>query len=170
MNRLMAVLFSLLLGSALSGGAVANDQRGGTAGITQLFLLFYSDLSRGLLPKRVVAEDKDWKIVKDAEQEQEARKTQEERRREAYKRVEEREREARKARGEYRREAWNALGEPRVAGDSRAGGQEQLRVAERRMNEREWEAQKAKETYQREARKAREERQRVAEWASLGGW
>ncbi len=169
-NRLLAILVSLLLGSALAGGAVADDQRGSTVGITQLFLLFFSDMSRGLLPKRVVADDKDWKIVKDAEQERDARITQEERRREAYERVEQQEREARKAREEYRREAWNVLGERSVAGDSHASGQERLRVAEQRMNEREWEVQKAKETYQREARKAREERHRLAEGPSLGGY
>ena len=170
MNRLLAILVSMLLGSALAGGAIADDQRGNTVGITQLILLFFSDSSRSLLPKRVVAEDKDWKIVKDAEQEHDARRTQEELRREAYKRVEEQEREARKAREEYQREAWNVLGTRHVAGNPNADGQARLRVAEQRMNEREREALKAKETYQREARKVREERHRVAEGASFGGW
>jgi hypothetical protein len=169
MIRLLVMLVSVVLGSALPGGAVADDQRGSTAGVTQLILLFFSDVSRGLLPKRVVAKDKDWKIVKDAEQEHDARRMQEERRREAYKRLEEQEREARKAREEYRREAWNVLGERRFTGDAHAGGQERLRVAERRMKEREWEAQKAKEDYRREARKAREERRHEAEGAYLGG-
>lgn len=169
MNRLLVILVWVLLGSALPGGAVADDQRGSTAGVTQLILLFFSDVSRGLLPRRVVADDKDWKIVKDAEQEHDARRLQEERRREAYKRLEEQEREARKARDEYRREAWNVLGERRFTGDAHAGGQERLRVAERRMNEREWEAQRAKENYQREARKARTERYREAGSASHGG-
>jgi len=169
MNRLLVILVWVLLGSALPGGAVADDQRGSTAGVTQLILLFFSDVSRGLLPRRVVADDKDWKIVKDAEQEHDARRLQEERRREAYKRLEEQEREARKARDEYRREAWNVLGERRFTGDAHAGGPERLRVAERRMNEREWEAQRAKDNYQREARKARTERYREAGSASHGG-
>jgi len=178
MNRLLVMLVSVVLGSALPGGAVADGERGSTAGITQLILLFFSDVSRGLLPKRVVADDKDWKIVKDAEQEHDARRSQEERRREAYKRVEEQEREARKARDEYRREAWNALGERHYANGPHANGperdarrvrEERVRVAERRMNEREWEAQKGKEDYQREARKAREERRRAAEVARHGG-
>jgi hypothetical protein len=168
-NRLLVMLVAVLLGSALPGGAVADDQRGSAAGVTQLILVFFSNVSRGLLPKRVVADDKDWKIVKDAEQEQDARRSQEERRREAYKRLEEQEREARKARDEYRREAWNVLSERRFAGGPRADGQERLRGAERRMNEREWEAQKAKETYQREARKARADRNREVESASHGG-
>jgi len=169
MNRLLAILVCVLLGSALPGGAVADDQRGSTQGVTQLILVFLSNVSRGFLPKRVVADEKDWKIVKDAEQEHDVRRSQEERRREAYKRLEEQEREARKARDEYRREAWNVLGERRFTGDARADGQERLRVAERRMNEREWEAQKAKQEYQREARKARADRYREAENASHGG-
>jgi hypothetical protein len=163
------MLVAMSLGSALPGGAVADDQHGSAAGVTQLILLFFSDVSRGFVPKRVVADDKDWKIVKDAEQEHDVRRSQEERRREAYKRVEEQEREARKARDEYRREAWNVLGERRFAGDAHADGQERLRIAERRMNEQEREAQKAKEIYQREARKAREERRRETEKASHGG-
>jgi hypothetical protein len=169
MNRLLVMLVSVVLGSALPGAAVAEGERASAAGVTQLILLFFSDVSRGFVPKRVVAEDKDWKIVKDAEQEHDVRRSQEERRREAYKRMEEQEREARKARDEYRREAWNVLGERRFAGDSHATGQERLRIAERRMNEREWEAQRAKETYQREARKAREERLRELERAGHGG-
>jgi hypothetical protein len=169
MNRLLVILVWVLLGSALPGGAVADDQRGSTEGVTQLILLFFSNVSRGLLPKRVVADEKDWKIVKDAEQEHDARRSQDERRREAYKRLEEQEREARKARDEYRREAWNVLGERRSTGDAHADGRERLRVAERRMNEREWEAQKAKEEYQHQARKAREERRRETEWARHGG-
>ena len=178
MNRLLVMLVSVVLGSALPGAAVAQGERASAAGVTQLILLFFSDVSRGLLPKRVVADDKDWKIVKDAEQEHDARRSQEERRREAYKRVEEQEREARKARDEYRREAWNALGERHYANGPHANGperdarrvrEERVRVAERRMNEREWEAQKGKEDYQREARKAREERRRAAEVARHGG-
>lgn len=169
MNRLLVMLVAMLLGSAYPGAAGADDQRGSAAGVTQLILLFFSDVSRGLVPKRVVADDKDWKIVKDAEQEHDVRKSQEERRREAYKRMEEQEREARKARDEYRREAWNVLGERRFSGDAHADAQERLRVAERRMNEREREALKAKETYQREARKAREERRREVARASQGG-
>jgi hypothetical protein len=169
MNRLLVILVWVLLGSALPGGAVADDQRGSTEGVTQLILLFFSNVSRGLLPKRVVADDKDWKIVKDAERDHDARRSQEERRREAYKRLEEQEREARKARDEYRREAWNVLGERRFTGDPQANGQERLRLAERRMNEREWQAQKAKENYQREVRKARADRHREAESASHGG-
>jgi hypothetical protein len=178
MNRLLVMLVTLVLGSTLPGGAVADGERGSTAGVTQLILLFFSDVSRGLLPKRVVADDKDWKIVKDAEQAQDARKSQEERRREAYKRLEQQEREARKAREEYQREARNMLGERYYASDLQANGQERdarrareerLRVAEQRMNEREWEAQRAKQAYQREARKAREERRREAEVARHGG-
>jgi hypothetical protein len=169
MNRLLVMVVSVVLGSALASGAVADDQRGGPAGVTQLILLFFSDVSRGFLPKRVVADDKDWKIVKDAEREHDARKLQEERRRDAYKRLEEQEREARKAREEYRREAWNVLSERRFAGDPHAGAQERLRVAERQMNDRESEAQKAMQDYQREVRKARAERHREAESARHGG-
>lgn len=178
MNRLLVMLVSVVLGSALPGGAVADGERGSAAGVTQLILLFFSDVSRGLLPKRVVADDKDWKIVKDAEQEHDARKSQDERRREAYQRLEEQEREARKARAEYRRETRNALAERHYAGDRHANEQERdarnareerLRVAQQKMNKREREAQKAKEDYQREARKAREERRREAEGTRHAG-
>jgi hypothetical protein len=178
MTRLLVMLITVVLGSALPGGAVADGGRGSAAGFTQLILLFFSDVSRVLLPKRVVADDKDWKIVRDAEQEHDARKSQEERRREAYQRLEEQEREARKARAEYRRETRNLLAEWHYAGDRHADEQERdarraraerLHVAQRRMNEQEWEAQKAKENYQREARKAREERRRLAEGARHGG-
>ncbi|MGH8648772.1 MAG: hypothetical protein ACREUP_05640, partial [Burkholderiales bacterium] len=120
MNRLLVMLVSVALGSALPGGAVAEGGRGSAAGISQLILLFFSDVSRGLLPKRVVAEDKDWKIVKDAGQAQDDRKSQEERRREAYQRLEEQEREARKAREEYRHEARNVLRARFNSGDQMA--------------------------------------------------
>ena len=178
MNRLLVMLVSIVLGSALPGGAVAEGERGSAAGVTQLILLFLSDVSRGLLPKRVVAPDKDWKIVRDAEQEHDARRSQEERRRDAYQRLEEQERQARKAREEYRRDVRNMLGERHYAGhryvdeqerDARKAREERLRVAERRVNEREWAAQKAKEDYQRVARMAREERRREAEEARHGG-
>ena len=179
MNRLLVMLVSVVLGSALPGGAVADGGRGSAAGVTQLILLFFSDVSRGLLPKRVVADDKDWKIVKDAEHAQDDRKSQEELRREAFRRMEEQEREARKAREEYRHEARNVLRARFNAGDQKAmlgqeredrrAHEERLRVAERRKNEMEWQAQKAKENYQREARKAREERRREAEGAYHGG-
>src|SRR3970282_1847698 len=122
-SRLLVMLVSVVLGSALPGGAVADGERGNTAGITQLILLFFSDVSRGLLPKRVVANDKDWKIVKDAEQAQDDRKSQEERRREAYQRLEEQDREARKARAEYRRETRNVLAGRHYAGDRHADAQ-----------------------------------------------
>lgn len=177
MNRLLIVLVAGVLGCALPGAAAAQSERGITTGVTQLILLFLSDISRGLLPKRVVADDKDLKTAKNAEPEQDVRKSQEERRREAYIRLEEQEREARNARAEYRRETRDALAERQYAGgrhadeqerDARRALEERLRVAEWRMNEREWEAQKAKEDYQREARKAREERRLEAEAAGHG--
>jgi len=177
MKRLLIVLVLGILGCAMPGAAAAQSERGNTAGITQLFLLFLSDISRGFLPKRVAADDKYLTTAKDAEPEQDAGKSQEERRREAYMRLEEQEREARNARAEYRRETRDALAEQQYAGerlgdeqerDARRALEGRLRVAEWRMNEREWEAQKAKEDYQREARKAREERRLEAEVAGNG--
>jgi hypothetical protein len=174
MNRLTILLVVAALGCALPGVAAAQSERGNT-GVTELILLFLTDLSRGLLPKRAVAENKDSK--KASELEQDAGKTQEERRREAYMRLEEQERDARKARAEYRLETRNALAERQVAGDGQGDAQERdatrvleerLRVAELRMNEKEREAQRAKEEYQREARKAREERRLEAEMAGYG--
>ena len=129
MNRLLIALISLLLGSALPGAAVADDQRGSLVGMAQLILLFVSDASRGLQPKRFVADDKDWKTANDAGQEQDAPGSREDRRREAYQRLEEQEREARKARDEYRREAWNGLAERRLAGAASTDAQDRLRVA-----------------------------------------
>jgi len=177
MKRLLIVLVVGVLGCAMPGAAAAQSERGNVAGITQFFLLLFSNMSNGLLPKRVVADDKDLKTAKDAEPEQGARKSQEERRLEAYMRLEEQEREARNARAEYRRETRDALAERQYAGerpgdeqerDARRALEERLRVAELRMNEREWEVQKAKEDYQREARKARVERRLEAEAASQG--
>jgi hypothetical protein len=173
MNRLLIVLVLGALGCAMPGAAVAQSERGPAAGVTELILLFLSDISRGFLPKRVEAESKDGK--KGAEPEQDARKSQEERRRDAYIRVEEQEREARKARAEYRLETRDALAERQYAedrpGDEQARDasrvrEERLRIAELRMNETEREAQKAKEEYQLVARKAREERLLEAEVAS----
>jgi len=105
MNRLSIVLVMAALGCAMPGLASAQSERG-NAGVTELILLFLSDISRGFLPKRAVDENKD--VKKDAEPEQDARKTQEERRREAYVRLEEQEREARKAREARLREAERA--------------------------------------------------------------
>lgn len=174
MNRLLIMLVAGVLGSAAPG--VLAGERASPHSITQLILVFFSDVSRVLAPKRVVAEDKDWKIVQDAEQQQHARKSQEELRREAYQRLEEREREARKAREEYRRETRNMLYERHFGWrrqseerEARRAQEERLRAAERRMNEQEWEATKAKEQYQHAARLAREERRREAEKTRAGG-
>ena len=176
MNRLLVMLVAVGLGSATPAGVLAGGDRASPQGITQLILVFFSDVSRVLAPKRVVAEDKDWKIVKDAEQHHEARKSREELRREAYRRLEEQEREARQARQEYRRETRTMLTERhfgwrRQADDreARRAQEERLRAAERRMNEQEWEAKQAKEEYQHAARLAREERRREAEKARAGG-
>jgi hypothetical protein len=170
MNRLLIVLILGALGCAMPGAAVAQSERSPVAGVTEFILLFFSDLSRSLLPKRVVAESK-----KDTEPEQGANKSQEERRRDAFIRVEEQEREARKARAEYRLETRDALAERQYAGErpgdeqereaSSRAREERLRIAELRMNETEREAQKAKEEYQLVARKAREERLLEAEVA-----
>lgn len=170
------MLVAIGLGSATPVGVLAGGDRASPQGITQLILVFFSDLSRVLAPKRVVAADKDWKIVKDAEQHHEVRKSREELRREAYKRLEKQEREARHAREEYQRETrkmlseryfgWRRQAEDR---DARRAQEERLRAAERRMNEQQWEATKAKEAYQHAARLAREERRREAEMAHAGG-
>ena len=170
MKRLLIVLVLGALGSAMPGVAAAQSERGTATGVTELILLFFSDMTRGLLPKRAATENK-----KDAEPEQAAGKSQEERRRDALARVEAQEREVRKARAEYRLETRNALAEREVAGerpgneqerDASRAREERLRVAELRMHETEREAQKAKEEYQRTARKAREERLLEAELAS----
>jgi hypothetical protein len=172
------MLVAGVLGSTAPGGTVSAAERASPESITQLMLLFFSDVSRVLVPKRVVAEDKEWKIVKDAEQQQDARKSQEDLRREAYKRLEEQEREARRAREEYRRETRNLLHERQFPWLQPADEQgreglrareERLRAAERRMHERERQAQRAKEEYQVAARMAREERRREAERPRIGG-
>lgn len=178
MNRLWVMLVAGVLGTAMPGGTAAAADRTGAQSVSELILLFFADVSRGLVPKRVVAEDKDWKIVKEAEQHQEARKSQEERRREAYKRLEEQEREARRARDEYRRESRNLM----LAGqggwhwpadergrEARRAQEERVRSAEQRMHERDREAQKARRDYQHLARLAREERRREAEKPRIGG-
>jgi len=175
MNRLLTLIVLVVFGSALPVTAVAEGERGAT-GVTNLILIFFSDMSRGLLPKRVVNEDKDWKIVKETQQAQDDRKSHEQRRREAYQRLEDQEREARKAREEYRRETRNALYErqfdwrqPADEREARAAQEERLRNAERRLREREREAEKAKMEYQYAARMAREDRHREAEKSRAGG-
>lgn len=120
MNRFLVALVLVVSGCAFAAAAAAEGARGGTAGVTQLILIFFSDVSRGLVPKRVVAEDKEWKVVKEAEQERDARKSEEERRREAYKHLEEREREARMAHEEYRRETRTMLQTRQYAWQRRA--------------------------------------------------
>lgn len=177
MNRLLIVLVVGVLGCAVPGAAAAQSERGGVAGITQFFLLLFSNVTDSLLSKRMVADDGNGKIAADAAQAQDAGKSQEERRREAYIRVEEQEQEARNARVEYQRETRDALAGLQDAGDrhaneterdARKAREERLRLAEWRMTGREWEAQKAKEDYQRAARKAREERVLEAETARHG--
>lgn len=176
MHRLMVMLAAVVLGSATPGGVLAGGDRANAHSITQLILVFFSDVSRVLSPKRVVAEGKDWKIVKDAEQQQNARRSREELRREAYQRLQEQEREARTAREEYRRETRNMLYERHFGWrqqaeerEARKAQEERLRAAERRVHEQEWEAQQAKEQYLHAARMAREERRREAEKARAGG-
>lgn len=169
MDRLPIVLISLLLGSALAGGAAADDRRGSPAGFAQLILLFISDASRDLLSKRAASEGRDPISASEAKPEQDAPGSREGRRQEAYKRLEDREHEARRARDDYRREAWNGLAERRFLGAANIDAYERLRAAEQRMNVREWQAQQARDEYQREARKAREVRLRQAGNAATGG-
>ena len=178
LSRLLAVLAASALGCIAPLGTAAAAERASPESVTQLILLFFSDVSRVLKPKRVVAEDKEWRIVKDAEQQREARKPQEERRLEAFKRLEERERAARVAREEYRRETrillqeqalpWGQSGDERRR-EARRAQEERRHAAERRMHEQEREAQRAKEAYQLAARLAREERRREMEQGSFGG-
>lgn len=178
-NRLLVMLTAGALMSTLPAGVASGAERANPESVTQLILLFFSDVSRVFAPRRVVAEDKDWKIVTDAEEQQEARKSQEERRREAYKRLEEQERAVRKAREEYRRETrnllldrpfpWSQPGDDARGREARRIQEERLRAAERRLQEQEREAQRAKEAYQLAARMAREERRREFERARLGG-
>lgn len=178
MNRLLAVLVAFLLGSAMPVGTVAAAERASPESVTQLILVFFSNVSRGLLPKRVVADDKEWKVVKEAEQEQDVRRSQEELRREAYRRLEAQEREARLAREEYRREVRNLLLAHQSAWQlqaddwakaARASQEERLRAARRRMHDQEREVQKAKEAYKQLARMAREERRRETVISGAGG-
>lgn len=178
MNRLLAMLVALLLGSAMPVGTVAAAERASPENVTQLILVFFSNVSRGLLPKRVVAEDKEWKVVKEAEQQQDVRRSHEERRREAYRNLEAQEREARLAREEYRREtrnllqarhgAWQRQADERAKA-AREGQEERLRAAQRRMQDQEREVQKAKEAYKQLARMAREERRRETGTPGAGG-
>ena len=162
MNRVLILLLSGVLASALPGVAVAGGQQAAGTAFTKLMVLFSWSASRFEVPKRVVAPDKDWSIVQNAQEQRAARLERERRLREARERIVERERELRLAREAYRRETSRMIQEPKagpaVAATDRAEHNVRLLMAERRLSEREMEAYKAKLEYSRAARAVREQR------------
>jgi hypothetical protein len=169
MNRTMILLLSGVLFSALPGVAAADGQRNAGA-MTKLMILFSWHASR-VVPQRVVALEKDWPIVKDAEAAQATRIASEKQLHEAGQRVTELERELRLARDAFRSETSRISRETQpVAGPhaktaerkAREAQDEPLQLAARRVNQRERDAYHAKLEYGRIARDVREQRRRGA--------
>ena len=105
--------------------------------MTKLMVLLSWGASRFVVPKRVVAREKDWGVVKDAETKRAARIARERQLREAYQRIAERERELYLAREAYRRETTRIVqtAQPvsgqHVSEAKRRAGETQLQLAER---------------------------------------
>lgn len=178
MNRALIMLLSGVLASTWPGGAAADGQRAAGAGIAKLMILFGWSASRFAVPQHVVAPEKDWAIVKDAETKRAARIARERQLREAYQRIAERERELYLAREAYRHETSRISREPQpVAGQHLSADERKARVvqgtrlqlAERRVNQGEREAYKAKLEYGRAARAVREQRRSDAGRADADG-
>ncbi|MDH3287095.1 MAG: hypothetical protein OEP48_05135 [Betaproteobacteria bacterium] len=171
MNRALILVLSGVLASAWPGGAAADGHRAAGAAIAKLMILMSWGASRFVAPERVVAPEKDWAIVKNAETKRAARITRERQLREARQRIAERERELRLAREAYRRETSRITQAPQlVAGQrlnaaermAREARGERLQLAERRVNQHEREAYLAKLEYGRTVRAVREQRRRDA--------
>lgn len=130
--------------------------------MAKLMVLFSWSASRFAVPEHVVAPNKDWPIVKDAETERAARIARERRLREARQRIAERERELRLAREAYRRETSRivqASSDSQLVSDAdRKASEERLHLAQRRLSERERQAYEAKLEYGRTVRALREQR------------
>ena len=172
MNRVLIVVLSSVLAGAWPCGALAQGQQASGSALTKLMVLFSWSASRFAAPQRVVSPDKDWAIVKDAQDARAARIERERRLREARQRIVERERELRLAREAYRRETSRMVQEPGsgpgVARIDRATQDARMLMAERRLSEREREAYRAKLEYSRAARAVREQRHRDAQVKEAG--
>jgi len=171
MNRVLIALLSGVLASAWPVAAAAGGQPATGAAMTKLMVLLSWGASRFVVPKRVVAPEKDWGVVKDAETRRAARIARERQLREAYQRIAERERELYLAREAYRRETTRIVqtAQPvsgqHVSEAKRRAGETRLQLAERELNQRERAAYEAKLEYGRAARAVREQRRRDAESA-----
>jgi len=172
MNRALILVLSGVLASAWPAGATAGGQPATGAAITKLMVLLSWSTSRFTVPKRVVAPEKDWQVVTDAEAKRAARIARERQLREAYQRIAERERELYLAREAYRHETTRIVqtaepqGGRQVSGAERRASEARLQLAARRLNQREREAYQAKLEYGRAARAVREERRRDAATAT----
>lgn len=178
MNRTLILLLSGVLASTWPVGAAADGQRAAGAGMAKLMILFGWSASRFATPKRIVAPEKDWAIVKDAETKRAARIARQRQLREAYHRIAERERELYLAREAYRHETSRIVQVPQpVAGQQLSADESKARVvqgtrlqlAERRVSQGEREAYKAKLEYGRAARAVREQRRSDAGRANADG-
>ena len=172
MNRALILVLSGVLASAWPVGAAAGGQPVTGAALTKLMVLFGWSASRFKVPQQVVAPEKDWQIVTDAESKRAARIARERQLREARQRIAERERELRLAREAYRRETSRLLrtAESRdgqqASEEERRASQARVQLAGRRLSQREREAYKAKLDYGRAARALREQRRHDAEIAA----
>lgn len=171
MNRALILVLSSILASAWPAGATAGGQPVTGAAMTKLMVLLSWGASRFAMPKGVVAPEKDWGIIKDADTKRAARIARERQLREARQRIAERERELRLAREAYRRETSRLVQtvEPQAGQDvsdtARRVSEARLQLAQRRMNQREREAYEAKLEFGRAARALHEQRRRDADSA-----
>ena len=171
MNRALILVLSGVLASAWPVGAAAGGQPATGAAITKLMVLLGWSASRFKVPQQVVAPEKDWKVVTDAESKRAARIARERQLREARQRIAERERELRLAREAYRRETRHLIhtaesGDGQQVSEERRASQERVELAGRRLSQREREAYEAKLEYGRAVRALREQRRREAEIAA----
>jgi len=175
MNRALILVLSGILAGACPVGASAGGQPATGAAITKLMVLLSWGATRFKVPERVVAPEKDWGLVKDAESKRAARIARERQLREARQRIAERERELRLAREAYRRETSRVVqtteshGSQHASEAERRASEARLQLAEHRMNQREREAYEAKLEYGRAVRAVREQRRRDAESANTDG-
>ena len=175
MNRALILVLSGVLASAWPAGALAGGQPATGAAITKLMVLLGWSAPRFKAPSRVVAREKDWQVVTDAESKRAARIARERQLREARQRIAERERELRLAREAYRRETSRLVqtaeseGSQQVSEAERRATAARLRLAGYRLSQREREAYEAKLEYGRAARALREQRRRDAQTAPSDG-
>jgi hypothetical protein len=171
MNQTLIVLLSGVLAGTWPIGVAADGQLSTGAAMTKLMVMYSWSASRFPVPQRVVAPEKDWAIIKDAEAQRAILVPRDEQLHEARQRIAQHEHQLQLAREAYRLETSRITQEPPFApGQSASAAErsareaqaERLQIAARRMSQHEREAFLAKLEYSRAARAVREQRHREA--------